>query len=140
VFDSRQVFLFYFYSVALVLYRPSNHRFVAMLVPSIADRVVSSGQRNGSPKPYSRLSRQEPLLFYQVAPQLYSRGCVDPVPDQLLLRKCGSAGNRTPISLSCSLVTMPTELLRLVSSQQLSCGIAVAIRHWALSTGGAPNH
>jgi hypothetical protein len=29
-------------------------------------------------------SRQEPLLFYQVAPQLYSRGWVDPVPDPLL--------------------------------------------------------
>jgi hypothetical protein len=28
--------------------------------------------------PYSRFSRQEPLLFYQVAPQLYSRGWVDP--------------------------------------------------------------
>jgi hypothetical protein len=27
---------------------------------------------------------QEPLLFYQVAPQLYSRGWVDPVPDPLL--------------------------------------------------------
>jgi hypothetical protein len=35
------------------------------------------------PKPYSRVSRQEPLLFYQVAPQLYSRGWVDPVPDPL---------------------------------------------------------
>jgi hypothetical protein len=33
---------------------------------------------------YSRFSRQEPLLFYQVAPQLYSRGWVDPVPDPLL--------------------------------------------------------
>jgi hypothetical protein len=30
------------------------------------------------------ISRQEPLLFYQVAPQLYSRGWVDPVPDPLL--------------------------------------------------------
>jgi hypothetical protein len=29
-------------------------------------------------------SKQEPLLFYQVAPQLYSRGWVDPVPDPLL--------------------------------------------------------
>jgi hypothetical protein len=29
-------------------------------------------------------SRQEPLLFYQVAPQLYSRGWVDTVPDPLL--------------------------------------------------------
>jgi hypothetical protein len=35
--------------------------------------------------------------FFQVAPQLrvYSRGWVDPVPDPLLLRKSGSAGNRT---------------------------------------------
>jgi hypothetical protein len=32
----------------------------------------------------------------------YSRGCVDPVPDPLLLRKCGSAGNRTRISGSVS--------------------------------------
>jgi hypothetical protein len=41
------------------------------------------GQRDGSLRPYSRFSRQEPLLFYQVAPQLYSRGWVDPVPDPL---------------------------------------------------------
>jgi hypothetical protein len=34
-------------------------------------------------------------FFFQVAPQLYSRGWVDPVPDPLLLRKCGSGGNRT---------------------------------------------
>jgi hypothetical protein len=40
----------------------------------------------------------EPLLFIQVAPQLTSRGSrgwVDPVPNQLLLRKSGSAGNQT---------------------------------------------
>jgi hypothetical protein len=30
--------------------------------------------RDGSLQPYSRFSRQEPRLFYQVAPQLYSRG------------------------------------------------------------------
>jgi hypothetical protein len=46
---------------------------------------VPRGQRDGFLWPYSRLSRQEPLLFYQVAPQLYSRGWVDPVPDPLLL-------------------------------------------------------
>jgi hypothetical protein len=40
---------------------------------------VPRGQRNGSLRPYSRFSSQEPLLFYQVAPQLYSRGWVDPV-------------------------------------------------------------
>jgi hypothetical protein len=33
--------------------------------------------------------------FFQAAPQLYSRGWVDPVPDPLLLRKSGSSGNRT---------------------------------------------
>jgi hypothetical protein len=31
---------------------------------------VPRGQRDGSPRPYSRFSRQEPLIFYQVAPQL----------------------------------------------------------------------
>jgi hypothetical protein len=36
---------------------------------------VPRGQRDGSLRPYSRFSRQEPLLIYQVAPQLYSRGC-----------------------------------------------------------------
>jgi hypothetical protein len=35
---------------------------------------VPRGQRDGSLQPYSRFSRQEPLLFYQVALQLYSRG------------------------------------------------------------------
>jgi hypothetical protein len=39
---------------------------------------VPRGQRDGSLRPYSRFYRQEPLLFYQVAPQLYSRGRVDP--------------------------------------------------------------
>jgi hypothetical protein len=39
-------------------------------------------------------------FFYQVAPQLYSRGRVDPVPDALLFS--GSAGNRTRASGSNS--------------------------------------
>jgi hypothetical protein len=43
----------------------------------------------------SRFSRQEPLLFYQVAPQLYSRGWVDPVPDPLLFFFLVVQGNRT---------------------------------------------
>jgi hypothetical protein len=53
--------------------------------------------RGGSIRPYFRFSRQEPLLFYQVAPHLYSRGSVDPVPDPLL-RKAGSDENRTRTS------------------------------------------
>jgi hypothetical protein len=36
------------------------------------------------PAVFSRFSRHESLLFCQVAPQLYSRGWVDPVPDPLL--------------------------------------------------------
>jgi hypothetical protein len=32
------------------------------------------GQRDGYLRPYSRFSRPKPLLFYQVAPQLYPRG------------------------------------------------------------------
>jgi hypothetical protein len=35
---------------------------------------VPRGQRDGTLRPYSRFSRQAPLLFYQVAPYLYSRG------------------------------------------------------------------
>jgi hypothetical protein len=31
--------------------------------------------------------------FFQVVPQLYSRGSMDPVPDPLLLRKSDSARN-----------------------------------------------
>jgi hypothetical protein len=59
---------------------------------------VPRGQRDGSLRPYSRFSIQEPLLFYQVASQLYSQGWVDPVPDPLLYFFSGSAGNRTRAS------------------------------------------
>jgi hypothetical protein len=37
-------------------------------------------------------------FFFQVAPQLYLRGRVDRVPDTQVLRKSGSAGNRTRTS------------------------------------------
>jgi hypothetical protein len=80
------------------LYRPSDRRFSAKLVSTFADRgcrVVSAAD------PYGRnldvLDRRCNFLF-EVAPQLYSRGWVDPVPDALLLRKSGSAGNRTRTS------------------------------------------
>jgi hypothetical protein len=45
---------------------------------------VPRGQRDRSLWPYSRFSRQEQPLFYQVAPQLYTRGSEDPVLDPLL--------------------------------------------------------
>jgi hypothetical protein len=40
----------------------------------IANFCGSCGQRDGSLRSYSRFSRQESLLFYQLAPQLCSRG------------------------------------------------------------------
>jgi hypothetical protein len=43
----------------------------------------------------SRLYRPQPLLFIQLASQLFSRGWVDPVKNPPLLRKSGSTGNRT---------------------------------------------
>jgi hypothetical protein len=58
------------------------------------------GLHDGSLRPYSRFPRPEPLLSLQVAPQLYSRGRMGLVPDPLLLRKCGSAGNRNRTSRS----------------------------------------
>jgi hypothetical protein len=76
------------------LYRPSDRRLSVKGLPTFA---VPRGQRDGSLRPCSRFSRQEPLLFYQVAPQLYSRGWVDHVPDPLLFFS-GSAGNRTRAS------------------------------------------
>jgi hypothetical protein len=58
---------------------------VGEVIANLCGYRVPRGQRDGSLRPYySRFSRQEPLLFYQVAPQLYSRGWVDPFPDPLL--------------------------------------------------------
>jgi hypothetical protein len=42
---------------------PERSPLVGEVVPTFADREVSSGQRDGSPQPYSRFSRPEPLLF-----------------------------------------------------------------------------
>jgi hypothetical protein len=71
--------------------------FVGEVCDNFCRKRVPRGRRNGSLLPYSRFSRPEPLIF-QVAPQLYSRGRVDPVPEPLLLRKSGSAGNRSRTS------------------------------------------
>jgi hypothetical protein len=77
------------------LYRPSYRRLSAKLAPTFADR----GRRVVSvTDPYARIPGfldRSRYFFFQIAPQLYSRGRVDPVPDPLLIRKSGSAGNRT---------------------------------------------
>jgi hypothetical protein len=71
---------------------------------------VSRGQRNESPRPLIfPFSRPKPLLSFQIAPQLSSRGWVDPVPDPLLLRKSGRAGNQTRDLRICSQELWPLD-------------------------------
>jgi CBS-domain-containing membrane protein len=82
------------------LYRPSDRRLSAKLMPTFADRechVVSVTDPYGRILGFLDRSR---YFFIQEAPQLYSQGWVDPVPDPLLLRNSCSAGNRTRASVS----------------------------------------
>jgi hypothetical protein len=76
------------------LYRLSDHRLSAKLVPTFVDRgccVVSATDTQG--RILGFLDRSS-YHFFQVAPQLYSRGWVDSVPDPLHFRKSGISGNR----------------------------------------------
>jgi hypothetical protein len=76
------------------LHRPNDRRLSAKLVPTLADRerrVVSA--TNPPVLNFGFLDRSR--YFLEIAPQLSSRGWVDPVLDPLLLRKSGSAGNGT---------------------------------------------
>jgi hypothetical protein len=80
------------------LYRPSDRRLSAKLVPTFSDRgchVVSVADSYGNNLDFLDRSL---YLFFQVAPELYSRGWVDPVPDSLFVTKSGGAGNRTRTS------------------------------------------
>jgi hypothetical protein len=52
---------------------------------------------------------QSRYFFFQGAPQLSSRGWVDPAPDWLLLRKSGSARNRTHDLWICSQKLWPLD-------------------------------
>jgi hypothetical protein len=75
------------------LYQSSDRRLSAKLVQTFEDRgchMVSVTDPWG--RILSFLDRNR-YFFFQVAPQLYSRGWVGPVPDPLLLRKSCSAAN-----------------------------------------------
>jgi hypothetical protein len=80
----------------------SNRCLSAKLVPNFADRgccVISMMD------PYGRILRfldWSRYYLFQVAPELYSWGWVNPVPDSLLLRKSGSARNRPRNLWICS--------------------------------------
>jgi hypothetical protein len=75
------------------LYRQISSRLSAKLVTTSADRRATWSVWW---IPYGRVLDfiDRSYFFFHVAPQLYSRGWVDPVPDSLLLRKSGSAGDR----------------------------------------------
>jgi hypothetical protein len=66
------------------------------LVPTLVDRGVSRGQHGGSPTAVNlSFLDWSRYFFFQLAPQLCSRGWVDCIPDPLLCRKFGIASNRT---------------------------------------------
>jgi hypothetical protein len=87
-----------------------------VVFPPSPDDGIRSGFRNvcHSPLPWKRPTAQRSTTainlgfldrsryFIEIAPQLSSRGWVGPVPDPLLLRKSGSAGNRTRDLWICS--------------------------------------
>jgi hypothetical protein len=82
------------------LYQPSDRRLSANLVPTSADRGCHLVNVTD---PYCRILgflERSCYFFYIVAPQLYSRGWVDPVPDPLLLRISDSTKNWTRTSWS----------------------------------------
>jgi hypothetical protein len=73
-------------------------RLSVKLVPTSVDRgclVVNAADPYRSNLDFLDRSR---YFFFKVAPQLYSRGWVGPVPDPLLVRKSGSPGNRSRTS------------------------------------------
>jgi hypothetical protein len=80
------------------LYRPRDRRLSAKVVPTFTDKACRVLNETDL---YGRILRfldQSRYYFFQVAPQLYSRGWVDQVPYPVLLRKSGSSGNRTRAS------------------------------------------
>jgi hypothetical protein len=97
-------------SSASKLYRPSDRRFSAKLVPTFADRgccvVSATDPHHGCILGFLDRSR---YYFFQVAPHLRSEGWVDSVPDPLLLRICGSGGNRTRVLSICSQELWPLD-------------------------------
>jgi hypothetical protein len=82
---------------------------VEKVVPIFADRGCRvSAQRIPTVVNLDFLDRSR-YFFFKVAPQLSSRGWVDPVPDPLILRKSGSPGNRSQDFWICSQKLWPLD-------------------------------
>jgi hypothetical protein len=90
-------------------YRPNNHSLSAKLVLTFAYRGCHVVIVTDPYCPILGFLDRNRYFFFHVAPQLYSRGLVDPVSDPLLLRKSGSAWNRTRTSgfVARNLTTRP---------------------------------
>jgi hypothetical protein len=79
-------------------------------VPTLANRegLAWSAQRIPTAVNFGFLDRSR-YFSIQVVPQLSSRGWANPVPDTILLRKSGSAGNRTRDLWICSQEIWPLD-------------------------------
>jgi hypothetical protein len=71
-----------------------RHHLSAKFVPNFADRGVSRGEHNWSARPLISIFWHEPLLHHSSSSSVIPTMLIGPVPDPLLLEKCGSAGNR----------------------------------------------
>jgi hypothetical protein len=91
------------------LYLPSDRRLSAKLMTTFADRECPWLAQRISTAVFSVFLDRSRYSIFQVAPQLSSRGWVDPVPDPLLLRKSGSPGNRTRVLWICSQKLWPLD-------------------------------
>jgi hypothetical protein len=80
-----------------------------ILVPTFVDRGCCVVSATDSPVVSLGFLDRSRYCFFPVAPQLSSRGWVDPVPDPLLLRKSGSVGNRTWDLWICSQKLWPLD-------------------------------
>jgi hypothetical protein len=81
-----------------------------ILAPTFAYRGVTRGQRGTSPRPLIfGFIDQSRYYFFQVAPQLSSRGWVDSVSDPVLLKKSDTAVNRTRDLWDCSQELWPLD-------------------------------
>jgi hypothetical protein len=113
-------------------YLSSDRRLSVKLVPKFADRgcrVVNAANPHG--RNFDFLDRGR-YYFFQVAPQLSSRGWVDPVPHPLLLRKSGSAGNWTRDPCICSQKLQPLDH-RSGQTSALSCYKYLSYFPWCMS-------
>jgi hypothetical protein len=91
------------------IYLPIDRRFSTKLVPTSADigsNVLSAIDPYGSILGF--LDRRR-YFYFQVAPQLHSRGWVYSVQDSLLFRKSGSSGNRIRDLWICSQELWPLD-------------------------------